>query len=1213
MFLQIFWFDFKCNLKRKSTWLFFIAFFLASVAYIAVEGGLVFDVPYHAIAYFNSARSFALILNGIVNNSLLGTIVLITIMAPAIQKDFQYNSHSIYFTKPISKFGYVVGRFMSAFLTALLAVMGSVLAFVVMCNLPIYPPGRVGSYDLWNYLQGFVYLIIPNAFFVGVLFFSIVTYTRNMMSGYIASIVLLMLLNNDSLFPDDIDPLIMSLKDPYGTAALSEVTKYWSPVDENKLAIPFTADLLYNRILWLAVSGMLFLFTYWRFNFQHYAPTFSLFRKKKTDTINEKATTIIKHLPKVTSIFDTALSIKQWVSLTRLEFKNLVKSWYFIIILLLPSVLMLLESGRAGGFGLRLLPTSFHMVDTILNFCRAYVDVIIVFYSGALVWRERNSKTEEIISATPIKTWVLQFSKIASLIGMYVAIIIYFILFFIFFQIANGFTDIQPFVYIQSLLGYNLVNIVILACFTVSVQVLVNNRYLGYLICIVIMVLLPLAFNKLGIETRLVQFNSAYNLPYSDMNGFGHRFLPFMLYKFYWLAFSCLLLTTANLMWSRGNEHSFKSRLIVAKYNVAKIHLLSYVLGLSCMIFFGSFIYYNTRVLYKFHTVSEMDEQTANFEKKYKKYEALPKLKIIDVNVQLAIYPETRSMEVNGAYWIKNKGTRNVDSLFFKYNENYRNFKIEVLNNSLTEVIGDSICGVKVLKFGKTIIAGDSLQLKFSYRDAPRGFKHGGIHTGVFGNGTYLTSKEVFPNISYDDSWELTDSIKRITYNLKPGRGTRSFEDSLFLKNNYVSPDADWIRYECTISTNSSQTAVSSGDLVRKWTENKRNYFHYKMNVPALMYLCFQSGKYEVKASKWKDVNIEIYHDKHHGYNTETMINGVKKSLEYYNNNFSSYPFKQLRIVEFPRYMDGGQGFANMITFSEGRDFIAAPEFGNKNSVNCFFTTAHEVAHQWWGHQVVGANVEGNALIGESLAEYSALRVLEKEFGEKVIHTYLKYELDNYLTERTKDNSNEEVLLFSQEQPYVYYNKAAIVLYAISDLIGEQEMNKMLKAYIARAAFQQAPYTTSLEFETLLKAATPDSLKYAIVDGFEKITFYENRTKDVSFVKLPSGKYKVSITIDAMKLYADEKGKTTSANMNDYIDIGIFGKGTAGSEPIELYNGKFKIKSGLNTFEFSVDSEPYEAGIDPYFKLIDRTTDDNVRKVNDKKPLKNMSANERGL
>jgi ABC-2 type transport system permease protein len=224
---------------------------------------------------------------------------------------------------------------------------------------------------------------------------------------------------------------------------------------------------------------------------------------------------------------------------------------------------------------------------------------------------------------------------------------------------------------------------------------------------------------------------------------------------------------------------------------------------------------------------------------------------------------------------------------------------------------------------------------------------------------------------------------------------------------------------------------------------------------------------------------------------------------------------------------------------------------------------------------------------------------LEKEFGEKTIHRYLEYELDEYLRERRRGD-NEPALLYCQDQEHVYYNKASLVLYSLCDLIGEQKMNDVLRAYVKKNAFQQAPYTTSLELEKVLLAGTPDSLKYAITDGFEKITFYANMMKDVSYIKLPSGKYKVSITIEGIKLYFDRSNKSSEANMNDYIDIVIFEKSTAEKNSVELYNKKHKIKSGINKFEIIVDKEPYEAGIDPYSKLIDKNTDDNVKKITNK-------------
>ena len=1215
MFKEIFLFDLKANLKRPTTWIFFSIFFALTALIVAAAGGLIGSSPSEANTVFNSALSCAGMLNAIVNNSLIGTVILVAIMAPAIQKDFQYNSHSIYFTKPISKFGYVFGRFFSAFITALVVLLGCVFAFLIMCNLPLYNEGKMGHYGLWNYLQGFVYLVIPNTFFIGVLFFAIVTYTRNMLSGYIASIVLLVLTGVAGSLVKDLDnSLIPSLIDPFGNTALGELTQYWSAQEKNDAAIPFTGYLLYNRLLWMSIAFALFGFTYWRFSFEQTTSSFNWFKKKVISESNMITDGQPSKLPVVTTVFDNALSWRLWASLTKLEYKNLVKSPFFIVISLLMGIVVYFNYDGDSWYGTRTLPVSYKMTENIIQFSIVFGLLLNVFYAGLLVWRERDAKMDEIISATPIKTWVLLFSKITSLVLMYSTLIFLTVVLSVIIQLSNGFTDIQLLVYIKSLFGYQLVQLFITISLLIAVQVLVNNRYIGYFVCVCILIILPIVLSKMDIQNSLLGFNSSgMMLPYSDMNGFGHTFDVFILLKTYWLAFITLLLMTANLFWSRGKEQGFKSRFVFAKKSFGKLHLTGYVVALLVMIGFGGFIHYNTRVLNKYETADQQDERLANAEKRNKKYNRLAKLKVVDVTVDLAIYPETRSIELKGDFWLKNKNTKVVDTLFMEYIAGFTNYQLSFVNHPVKTIVNNTLLGEKVLVFENPIPAGDSVEMKFSYIAKPKGFKQGDAQTEIVFNGTFLNSQLLFPTMGYHEDTELDDKLKRAKYGLKPKERMHAISEIDYLNINCLTPDADWVRYECTISTADDQTAISPGYLVKKWTTNNRNYFHYKMDKPINYFMSYQSARYEVKTSQWHDVAIEIYYDKHHPYNIDKMISGVTKSLDYYTKQFSPYQFKQLRIQEFPRYQSFAQSFANTIPFSESIGFIAAPDFTEEDAIDyAFFVTAHEVAHQWWAHQVIGGNVKGCAMISESFAEYSALRVMEKEYGKKAMRKFLKHELNQYLRGRANNNRDEDALLYCQGDPHIHYQKGAVVMYGMSDLIGEQAMNDVLKAYVNKTAFQEPPYTTSLEFETMLKTATPDSLQYAIVDGFEKITLYENRCKDVSFTKLPNGKYRATIIVDAMKLYADAKGKKTQSPMADYIDIAVFAKGKTDKDPIELYNIKHKLKSGINTFEVFVDKEPYSAGIDPYLKLVDRNSDDNVRKVTDKKPLKPIDLSNNG-
>jgi ABC-2 type transport system permease protein len=375
-----------------------------------------------------------------------------------------------------------------------------------------------------------------------------------------------------------------------------------------------------------------------------------------------------------------------------------------------------------------------------------------------------------------------------------------------------------------------------------------------------------------------------------------------------------------------------------------------------------------------------------------------------------------------------------------------------------------------------------------------------------------------------------------------------------------------------------------------------------------------------VKKDKWNDVNLEIYYHKGHEYNLDRMMDAMKRSLKYYSENFSPYQHKQARIIEFPKTMGTfAQSFANTIPFSEAIGFIADVDEEDPNAVDYPFSViSHEIAHQWWAHQVIGANVKGATLMSESLSEYSSLKVLEEKYGKAQMRRFLKDALDNYLQGRTFERKNENPLMFNENQQYIHYNKGSLVLYAMSDYLGEKNFNNILKGYVKEVAFQEAPYTNSIEFVNHIKRGTPEQYQYLIKDMFETITLYDNKVEKVTSKKLPNGKYQVDITFlvskyrssdKGKKIFKDEKGKTLtfkakspieSYPLNDYIEVGVFGVKTKKGDyelENELYNKKYKIDKINNKVSIIVNEKPIEVGVDPYNKLIDTNSEDNRQKL----------------
>ncbi len=410
--------------------------------------------------------------------------------------------------------------------------------------------------------------------------------------------------------------------------------------------------------------------------------------------------------------------------------------------------------------------------------------------------------------------------------------------------------------------------------------------------------------------------------------------------------------------------------------------------------------------------------------------------------------------------------------------------------------------------------------------------------------------------------------------------------------------DSDWVSFETTVSTVTDQIAIAPGYLEKEWTANGRRYFHYRMDKPILDFFSFQSARYAVKRDSYNGVAIEVYYDAQHPYNVDRMIEAAKKSMAHYDAVYSLYQFRQFRVLEFPGYERFAQSFANTVPFSESIGFIA--DLRDRADIDyVFYVTAHELAHQWWAHQVIGANVQGVTMLDETFAQYSALMVQEKEYGPVKMHKFLKFELDRYLTGRGDERVEELPLARNENQDYIHYRKGSVVMYSLKDYLGEVVVDRALAHFDRDYAFKGPQYPDTRDFLADLRQEAGPQWNPLITDLFEKITIFDNRVTEVTSKKRADGKYDVTLKIHAAKIYVDDLGKETPARLDEPLDIGVFAKAADGKEQNEkvLYLQKRVVADGESKVMITVDAPPIEAGIDPYNKLVDRVSDDNRMRV----------------
>lgn len=1209
MFKEIFTYELKLWLKRPGIYIYFAVFtalaFLLGAAVSGMFGGVSADTN----SYINSATTLAGLFTSFNSDYLFGLITLligIAIMAPAVQKDFQYNAFSFYFTKPVPKFSYLFGRFSAAFLLTALVLTGIVLGTWVAMLLAPNDNGQIGEFHFANFAVPYFLFLLPNMFFVGSLFFCVVTFTRNMTAGYVGGLVFIIVAGVSGNLVEDIDnKTLAALTDPFGSEALDLVTEYWTPAEANTRMVPLSGYILYNRLLWLALSVALLAFTYFRFSFAQFLNPVSIFKRRSKTSTSQPSRILqtIGQMPKAPQLFGFETDRAQLALVLRFEFFKLIRSVFFYIIVGLSILLTAITAQYSNLlYGTEVYPLTYIQIGFAAGTFSFFQLIMLVFYSGIVIWRERDARVDELVGSTPMKNGVLFLAKFLSLLFLALLVNLVCILTCITLQTVSGYTNYEIGLYFTDLILLRILSISVLLALALSIQVFFRNRYFAFFFVAFIVLGLQLILRAFQYSNDLMSFNSSGpQLLYSDMNGHGHTLINYFVYKGYWIGLMLMLVALAISMYQRGREEGFIRRLRQGLVNFKPSQRVLVGLGFLLFLSCGAIVFYNTRILNPYVSPKEEERRQVAFEQNYKKYEKELQPRVVASNLQVDIYPDKLGCELRGYYYLKNKHKEAVNRIFVNLSEEATIRKME-LSRTARMFLNDSVAGFRGYELQSPLLSGDSLKFEFDMAYFPKQFILRSREFMVVNNGSFFNSG-VLPSIGYNADAELSDNSSRKKYGLAPKPRMAPILDSSAYGNTYISNDADWIRFECQVSTEEDQTAIAPGYLQKEWKEKGRHYFQYKMDSPILNFYAFLSARYEVLRDKWVNpadknnvVNIEIYYTKGHEYNLARMVKGIRQSLDYFTKNFSPYQHRQVRIIEFPRYASFAQSFPNTIPFSESIGFIARVDDTNPDEVDYpFYVTSHEVAHQWWAHQVIGANVQGSTLMSETMAQYSALMVMEKEYGQAAMSKFLKYEMDDYLQERTSEGKKEVPLLLCENQQYIHYNKGSMVMYALRDYLGEDTLNAALARYIKAVAYQEPPFTTAIQFYDHILAVTPDSLRNTVADLFERIVVYDNSVKSWTYQKTPSGKYKVTAILSCEKTSSDSLGKGQEVTPSDWIDVGVYYASAKDDDSKGAgFLKKVKLIKKEQSIEFEVAEEPLKLGIDPYYKLIDKNTGNNI-------------------
>jgi ABC-type Na+ efflux pump permease subunit len=1192
MFLKVATFEFSYQRRSPVFWVTAIVLFL--LGYFAVVGGVTVGAG-GASAHKNSPYALAqihLIL------AIFSMFVTTAFVANVIVRDDDTRFGPIVRSTRITKATYLFGRFLGAFAAAALAVAAVTLGLWIGSLMPWLDQETLGPNRVRDYLFAYFVLLLPSIFVTSAVFFALATATRSMLTTYVGAVALLILYTVVILVVTQRPELRhgLSLFEPFGLAAFSESTRYWTLIERNAMVPPLAGALLVNRLIWAAIALVSLAAAYFIYNFSERGSR----KKARKGAAAAPAAAPpppleLASLPRPSGPREAARA--QMRARTVFEARQIVRSPAFGVLLVLGLFNVTPGLWLSGAlFGTPTLPLTRLLIPILMGGFAFFPTIIAVYYAGEVVWRERDRRTHEIIDATPLPNSAYLIPKtIAVTIVLWSALLVS-VVAAVLVQLLKSYYDFRLDEYLLWYVAPLAVDLALTAILAVFFQSIVPNKYAGWGL-MVLFLILTLAASQIGLEHHLLLYGEGPKAQFSDLNGAGNWWQGGWWFRLYWGAFALILLVAAHVLWRRGTETRLKPRLARLKPAMKRTPGLLAGIGLAVFVASGAWIYYNTNVLNPYRSSGAADRFAADYEKKYLRFETLPQPSIDRVMLNVALYPKETRAVVHGSYVVKNLTKAPIAEVHVRHDPR----SLELLDLSFPGarlVSDDKAFGYRIYRLDKPMAPGEERSLGFTTRRWQRGFRNEGDDYRLVRNGTFLNNFELAPMIGMDRNSLLQDRAKRRKFGLPPELRVAKLEDLSATAKSYFG--SGWSTADITISTDGDQVPIAPGVRVLDVVKDGRRTARFVSDAPILTFFSIQSARYAQRHRLYKGIDFGIYYHPAHYWNVDRMLNALQASLDYFQPNFGPYQFSQARIIEFPGYSAFAQAFANTIPYSESIGFAADTTDPDKIDY-VTYVTAHELAHQWWAHQIIGSNQQGATMLSETLAQYSALMVMKHLYGEDKIRRFLKFELDQYLRSRGNEKIEEEPLDRVENQQYIHYRKGSLVMYLTQDRLGEDAVNRALRSVLDAHKFKGAPYPRSIELVDALKreAKTPQDLAL-IADLFERITVWDLKVDEPKAARRADGKWDVTVPVVARKYYVSGKGKETEAPLLDSIPVGLFtaepGRGAFDRRNV-LTMGRQPIHSGRQVFRFVTARKPTHAGVDPYNFYIDRNSDDNLAKV----------------
>ncbi len=374
-------FELRVQSREFLTWLGFVVLLLLTIGFTA--SGTIMLVGDLGMVPRTAPWAIAHAMAGV---TAFGQVITAMTAATTVLRDVAGRTQGLILATPLPWRTYLGGRFLGTLAVLLLIYTAIPLGLSLGAWIAtVATHGASDPLTVSSVIVPLVILVVPNVLVVTTAFFA-----AGALSGGF-TVILFVGLGFIGCWQSGLQLVgagqaLGALLDPFGNAALTLATADWDTAARTTRAMPMTGLLLANRALWLALATLLGVGTlrWWRPREVGGAPDTRLTTTRRTKVV-------VRALP----VSRGATSAQAFVAELRFGWHWVARERGFAALLILA-----LSNAVANGWSASGDPTA--LVRALEFHARLFAILIATIYAGELVWRDRDTRTDELLRAMPV-------------------------------------------------------------------------------------------------------------------------------------------------------------------------------------------------------------------------------------------------------------------------------------------------------------------------------------------------------------------------------------------------------------------------------------------------------------------------------------------------------------------------------------------------------------------------------------------------------------------------------------------------------------------------------------------------------------------------------------------------------------------------------------------------------------------------------------------